>query len=574
MGSFSAQRTSGSILVNGQERKASQTFGYVPQHDILLNTATVRETFETAARLRIANISPDELKLRVDTVLVDMGLTHREDALVGGGEIRSLSGGEKRRVSIGQEIVSSQKAILMLDEPTTGLDSTTAESVMSCLRDLARKKNMIIIATIHQPNSNITSLFDDFMLMGKGECLYLGPFSDSVQKFSVAGFICPLYSNPTDFFISVAADEGNIATLAKYSQDWLKEQRNFVDNDAKQPDAAKRRTAGEGGGLMAECPTSTWVQFEVLVVRNAKQWYRDPGMLISELLQYIFLGLFLGGMYYDLDLDLETGVFGRTASLFFVLSILVFTPPMTAIVTFSVEKVLMEKETKDKMYTHFSWLLAKSIVLAPVEAVLCLVFSCIMYFMAGYQENADKFFIFCVILFVFQLIGESVGMFFAAISSSASFAAVYLTLFLVVVLSLSGFLTAEMPVFYEWIEDSNVLRFALLALIKNEFVGLEFTDQNGDKVGGLDSVPHTLRPDEDLSVGDYIAILVGYLFGIRLLIYLTLSWDHFMMSIRSHLPAAHDSLSDHRSTQCEPVEDVDARPSEIEIGARRPEVSL
>ena len=111
----------GTILVNGEGCRGLQA-SYVPQEDLLLNTATVRETFETAAMLRNEGLSPSELHERIESVLVDLGLKSREHALIGGGEVRGISGGEKRRTSIGQELVSSQNMILCLDEPTTGLD--------------------------------------------------------------------------------------------------------------------------------------------------------------------------------------------------------------------------------------------------------------------------------------------------------------------------------------------------------------------------------------------------------------------------------------------------------------------
>ena len=578
LGSTYREDVQGHIYVNGKPRGLSQTLSYVPQQDLLLNTATVRETFETAAQLRIANISPEELKTRVDAVLKDLGLMHREHALVGGGEVRSLSGGERRRVSIGQEIVSSQKSVLMLDEPTTGLDSTTAESVMTCLRDLARLKGMVVVATIHQPNSFITTLFDDFMLMGKGRCLYQGPYSEAVERFSAAGFACPLYCNPTDFYITVAANEENHQALVTRNEEWMEQQKlvegSFAQIAFKGIDTPSQVSgAGEDDeSRLYECPTSTFTQVKLLVVRDVKQWLRDPGMLISELVQYIFFGVFLGGMYYDMDSELEAGVYSRTASLFFILSILVFTPPFTAVVTFAGERDLFNKERRDKMYTPFSWLLAKTIVLTPIEAVLCLVFSSISYFMIGYQPKADKFFMFLAILVVFQLIGESIGMFFAVLTGSPTFAVIWMMLFLIIVMALSGFLTYEMPYFYEWIQDSNVLRFGMLGLILNEFTGLELTDESGNKVDGLDSVPDSVKPDSDLSVGDYIAILVGFFVGARVLIYIVLLSDDFgqwMIAAKSWLK--NRSGSEHVSPvlQNDPDRKGAAHSSAVEITSAR-----
>lgn len=203
-----------------------------------------------------------------------------------------------------------------------------------------------------------------------------------------------------------------------------------------------------------------------------------------------------------------------------------FTPPFTAVVTFGAERSLFTKERGDNMYSAFSWLTAKTLVLAPVEALLCLVFSSIFYFMAGYQPSADKFFLFLAILLLFQMIGESIGMLFAAMMPSAILAIISMTLFLIIILSLSGFLTSDMPVYYEWIQDSNVLRIAMLGLIKNEFTGLTL-HEGGLKSSGTDSLPQSLQPFDDWTVGDYIGVLVAFLVGFRLLIYLTLLSGEF-----------------------------------------------
>lgn len=82
--------------------RRDKRFSYVPQEDHLLNTATIRETLETAALLRSTGMAPDELKAEVDEILSDLGLSHREHFMIGGGDVRGISGGEKRRVSIAQ----------------------------------------------------------------------------------------------------------------------------------------------------------------------------------------------------------------------------------------------------------------------------------------------------------------------------------------------------------------------------------------------------------------------------------------------------------------------------------------
>ena len=124
-------------------------------------------------------------------------------------------------------------------------------------------------------------------------------------------------------------------------------------------------------------------------------------------------------------------------------------------------------------------------------------------------------------LLLFQLIAESVGLLFAIANKSPVYAIVWLSLILIVALSLAGFLTYSLPPWYSWIAEANVLRFALQALIINEFDGLQFTTSNGGVIAGLKAVPVGLEPA--LSLGEYVAILASVLVALRLFCIFVLS---------------------------------------------------
>ena len=244
-------------------------------------------------------------------------------------------------------------------------------------------------------------------------------------------------------------------------------------------------------------------------------------MFVAELIQYIFLGLFLGGMYNGgFDYTVERGVYNRCAGTFFVLSILIFTPPFTAIQTFSLERALFWKERNDKLYHTSSWIVAKSLVSAPIKAAFCLAFTAICYFMCGYQARADKFFLFFAMLALFQISAEATGLLFSIATKSPVYAIVWMSLVLIVALSLTGFLTYDMPVYYKWIQDANILRFALLALLKIEFEGLTFVAADGLAYEGIDAIPAGLKPTQ--SLGTYFGITIVFLIGLKLLAYLFL----------------------------------------------------
>ena len=125
---------------------------------------------------------------------------------IGNEATRGISGGEKKRTSIGVELLTDPQ-ILFMDEPTTGLDSTTAEHVVQLLKTLA-EGGMNVITTIHQPSSNIYQLFDKLMLMVDGQVIYQGKANQSVDYFASIGFVCPEFYNPADYLMKCMNIEG------------------------------------------------------------------------------------------------------------------------------------------------------------------------------------------------------------------------------------------------------------------------------------------------------------------------------------------------------------------------------
>jgi ABC-type multidrug transport system ATPase subunit len=141
----------GTILINGTEKETLPNFSsysaYVQQDDILFQTMTVRECLTFAARLKLAGDEQTKLE-RVNYMIATLKLTKCQNTRIGGPLVKGVSGGERKRTSIGVELITDPN-LIFLDEPTTGLDSFTATSVMETLGDLARKENRTVISTIH-----------------------------------------------------------------------------------------------------------------------------------------------------------------------------------------------------------------------------------------------------------------------------------------------------------------------------------------------------------------------------------------------------------------------------------------
>ena len=214
---------SGVTLVNGREvtdAEFKNVIGFVDQEDTLMSTLTVYETILYSALLRLPReMSIEAKKFRTLETMQELGILGIKDMRIGDSGVfsivltnhvgfllifaifaghRSISGGEKRRVTIACELVTSP-SILFLDEPTSGLDAYNAFNVAESLVSLARDYNRTVVFTIHQPRSNIVSLFDQLVLLAAGKLVYSGEFSKCQDYFTSIGQPCPPGFNIADF---------------------------------------------------------------------------------------------------------------------------------------------------------------------------------------------------------------------------------------------------------------------------------------------------------------------------------------------------------------------------------------
>ncbi|OAA37461.1 ABC transporter (Adp1) [Metarhizium rileyi] len=208
----------GDIYVNGEKVGISEyknVVGFVDQQDTMLPTLTVHETILNSALLRLPRDMSRALKeQRAFEVEKELGIYHIRDSLIGSeeGKGRGISGGEKRRVGIACELVTSP-SILFLDEPTSGLDSFNAYNVIECLVTLAKSYQRTVVFTIHQPRSNIVALFDRLILLAQGKTVFSGPFLQCQPYFDSMGYQCPQGFNIADYLVDLTMHAGGEASI-------------------------------------------------------------------------------------------------------------------------------------------------------------------------------------------------------------------------------------------------------------------------------------------------------------------------------------------------------------------------
>ena len=198
-------KVSGQIFVNGAPLTETfkQCIGFVGQHDMLMSTLTVMESLMFSGLLRLPKrLTMKEKTQRVLAVLKELQLAHIADSTVGNEVTRGISGGEKRRVSVGMELVTSPR-LLCLDEPTSGLDSYNADLLVQILMDLAQARKTAVVMVIHQPRANIFAKLDRLLLVCKGETVFSGAGRDVHPYFASIGRPIPSEFNAADYLIDI-----------------------------------------------------------------------------------------------------------------------------------------------------------------------------------------------------------------------------------------------------------------------------------------------------------------------------------------------------------------------------------
>ncbi|KAI1204985.1 uncharacterized protein F4807DRAFT_296809 [Annulohypoxylon truncatum] len=202
--------TSGTVMINnvpGKIKRYKKLIGYVPQDDIVLPELTVYENILHSARIRLPRAWKEvDIQAHVNSVIDCLELSHVRDSLVGSVGKPVISGGQRKRVSIGMELAAAPMAIF-LDEPTSGLDATSATSIMRTLKAIARL-GISVIVIIHQPRMEIFEMLDDLILLANGQIIYEGPETGVRDFFENVGFQFPTHSNFGDVVTDIVTGNG------------------------------------------------------------------------------------------------------------------------------------------------------------------------------------------------------------------------------------------------------------------------------------------------------------------------------------------------------------------------------
>ena len=444
---------------------------YVLQQDILMASQTTREALIFAAVLKVGG-KKETIKAAVEQILTDLKLEKVADNLIGDEFIKGLSGGEKKRVSIGIELIA-EPSILILDEPTSGLDSVMATVVIHLLKAQA-DKGKTIITTIHQPSTSIFESFDRLILMVEGNIIYQGPAHTSIDYFKEIGYPCPEHTNPPDYYMRIMYIVNRHDLKPVESEKLEKFIHTYKENEYQTLSEHKTAEVTPIDVSSKAYKAGFFIEFRELCRRSFVNTLRNPMLLMVKIMQGIIVGFITDILFRDLGYGFMQ-VQNRLGVIEFSVINALFFGSNSSVMTFVGERQLFLKDYKEGVYGTNSFYLAKVVSELPAQIIFTIVSVIVIYFAVDFnRHDASKFFIFLSVYFLIHLAGCLYGNLAGALSSNIRAATVMGPTIVAPLMMFGGYFSNESSLskaFY-WIKYLSAFNFGFEALAINELTDL------------------------------------------------------------------------------------------------------
>ncbi|CAE6076128.1 unnamed protein product [Arabidopsis arenosa] len=483
---ISKESLRGDITLNGEVLESSLhkvISAYVMQDDLLFPMLTVEETLMFSAEFRLpSSLSKKKKKARVQALIDQLGLRNAAKTVIGDEGHRGVSGGERRRVSIGTDIIHDP-IILFLDEPTSGLDSTSAYMVVKVLQRIAQSGS-IVIMSIHQPSYRILGLLDKLIFLSRGNTVYSGSPTHLPQFFSEFGHPIPENENKPEFALDLIREledspEGTKA-LVEFHKQWRAKQTssqsrrhtNVSLKDAISASISRGKLVSGATNLRSSFQTFAnpfWTEMLVIGKRSILNSRRQPELFGMRLGAVLVTGSILATIFWKLD-NSPRGIQERLGFFAFAMSTTFYTCA-EAIPVFLQERYIFMRETAYNAYRRSSYVLAHTIISIPALIILSAAFAATTFWAVGLAGGSEGFlFFFFTILTAFWA-GSSFVTFLSGVVSHVMIGFTVVVAILAYFLLFSGFFISRdrIPVYWIWFHYLSLVKYPYEGVLQNEF---------------------------------------------------------------------------------------------------------
>lgn len=470
---------------------------YNPEDDLHYATLSVRQTLIFALRTRtpgkesrLDGESREEYVnefLRVAAKL--LWIEHTLDTKVGNEHVRGVSGGERKRVSIAEALIT-RASVQGWDNSSKGLDAATAVEYVEALRALTNMAEVSTAVSLYQAGESLYKLVDKVLLIDNGQCLYFGPSDDAKQYFLDLGFDCPPRWTTADFLTSVTdphersirqgwetkvpRSAEDFAAAYKKSEAYQRNLADMADFEIQTGEQLRQISLKSSKATQKKNYTISFPQ-QVLALtkRQLLVMWGDKASLGGKWIGIVFQGLIVGSLFFNQP-NTVAGAFTRGGVLFFVLlfNSLLALAEQTAV--FGAKPILL-KHKNFSFYRPSAYAIAQAFVDIPVVAIQVTIFDIIIYWMAGLSATPSQFFISLLLVFSVTLTTYTFFRAISAIFKTLDDATKVTGVFVQILIVYTGYLIppSSMRVWFGWLRWIDWIQYAFEALVSNEFYELE-----------------------------------------------------------------------------------------------------
>ncbi|OWZ21807.1 Pleiotropic drug resistance protein transporter [Phytophthora megakarya] len=514
----SSTEIGGEILysgLRGDEIDLIKLTGLVDQMDNHIPTLTVRETFKFAdmcvngrpedqpeemrdiAALR-TELTAEEMRdiaaLRTELFLQILGLENCADTVVGDALLRGVSGGERKRVTVGEVLVGGQ-SLFLCDEISTGLDSAATFDIIKSMRTWCKTLGGSSIVALLQPTPEVVEMFDDILMINEGHLVYHGPRTEILDYFQGLGFTCPPRVDPADFLIEVTSGRGHryangsvpskdlpvasedfnnkFCQSAIYKKTHEAISKGFNEHQFESPEDFKKAKSVANlarSKEKSEFGLAFWPSTMLLLNRQKLIWLRDPPLLWGKLIEALIIGLVMGMIYFDVSSTYYLRM------IFFSIALFQRQAWQQITISFQLRKVFYKQRPRNFFRTT-SYAIAESVVQIPVNVVVSFVLGTFFYFMSGLTRSFEKYIVFYLVLLCFQHAISAYMTMLSALSPSITVGQALASISVSFFLLFSGniILADLIPDYWIWMYWFSPISWALRSNMLSEFSSDRYT---------------------------------------------------------------------------------------------------
>ncbi|KAH8927386.1 hypothetical protein BT69DRAFT_1347368 [Atractiella rhizophila] len=540
---------------------------YCPEDEIHLPTLTVQQTLEFALKNKTP---PHQLRLAdeksraafrtkvVEYLLKMLGIPHTKNTLVGNEFVRGVSGGERKRVSIA-EMMITRAIVMSWDNSTRGLDASTALDYAKSLRVMTDVFEGTTFVSLYQAGEGIYEQFDKVLVIDDGRCAFYGPAAEARAYFVSLGF-ADLPRQTTADYLTGCTDpnerrfqDGKDASSvpstpeqleeaflkSSYNRELMEDMREYKEEvDRALPQFEKElrflhKVEKQPLVLSGKSPyqVSFLDQIWALTVRQFRLRIQDTLGLSVAYITSVIAAIITGSVYLNLP-ETSAGAFTRGGVLFLALLLNAFNA-FNELPTQMMGRPILWKHRGFAFYRPAALSIASTLADIPINFFQILSFSLILYWMTGLKATAGAFFTFLALVFMGFLALASFFRLLGACCISYDVAARFAAALVSAMVLYSGYL---IPVFSMkrwlfWLYYANPVNWGFQGLMSNEFGGLELLCVGSNIIprnvpGVVDSYPNDLGPNQVCTLagarpaqpfvrgGDYISAAFQYQTGV------------------------------------------------------------